>query len=69
MENTTAAVRDFLAYQESVKALHDDARGTLYSQVRYVKADSIAMSPMHGRDVAVLSMIVQIRDQCYIPRA
>ena len=34
------AVKDLLAYQESVKPLHDDAWG-LYSQVRYVSADDI----------------------------
>ena len=54
------AVNDFLAYQESVKPIFDAAGGssTLYSQVRYVAADSIEFSPMKGRDVAVLSMIV-----------
>lgn len=58
VEHTVAAVRDFLAYQKTVEPLHHDRRGTLYSQVRYVAADDITLSPVRGRDVAVLSMIV-----------
>ena len=36
-----------------------DTTTALYSQVRYVAADDVPLSPMRGRDVAVLSMIVQ----------
>ena len=66
VENVLAAVTDFIAYQDSVRdafeammAAAEDTTTALYSQVRYVKADDILLSPMRGRDVAVLSMIVE----------
>jgi FAD/FMN-containing dehydrogenase len=51
------AVRDFRAYQDSVKHEHDPAV-SLFTGVRYVVADGIWLSPFYGRDTAVISMIV-----------
>ena len=66
VEDAVAAVTAFIAYQdgvrgefESMMAAQNDTTTALYSQVRYVKADDIPLSPMRGRDVAVLSMIVE----------
>lgn len=58
VEHTVAAVRDLLAWQESIKGLHNERLGTPYSMVRYVAADNITLSPIRGRDVAVLSTIL-----------
>jgi hypothetical protein len=66
VEDAVAAVKDFLAYQDGARATFEammaaagDTTTALYSQVRYVAADDVPLSPMRGRDVAVLSMIVQ----------
>jgi FAD/FMN-containing dehydrogenase len=54
------AVLDFLAYQDAVRPLLPadvDPSVSLFSQVRYLAADDIPLSPARGRATAVLSMI------------
>jgi len=58
VEHTVDAVRDLLAWQDSIEGLHNERLGTPYSMVRYVAADNITLSPVRGRNVAVLSTIV-----------
>ena len=57
VEDSVQAVRDYMKYMESVKHLHDPSV-TLNVMLRYVAADDIMLSPMHGRDTAVISVIV-----------
>ena len=57
-ESAVPAMREFIAYQNSIEDQHDPAAGDLYSLMRYVAADDIPLSPCRGRDVAVMSMIV-----------
>ena len=59
VENAMPALKEFLDFQESVKDQHSDSKGTLYSQLRYVKGDDLTLSPFRGRNVtAVFSFIV-----------
>lgn len=57
VEYTEAAVKDFIAFMDTVKDKHDP-NITLSGMVRYVASDDIFMSPMYGRDTAVISFIV-----------
>jgi L-gulonolactone oxidase len=57
VEDSVQAVRDYMQYMESIKHLHDPSV-TLNVMLRYVAADDIMLSPMHGRDTAVISVIV-----------
>jgi hypothetical protein len=57
VEHTEAAVLDFMAYMEEVKEQHDPLV-ELFTGVRYVKKDSILLSPMNNRDSSVISFIV-----------
>ena len=57
VENSIDAVRDFIAFMDTVRPLHDESV-TLSAMLRYVKADEIMISPMEGRDTAVMSIIV-----------
>ena len=52
------AIVDFMDFQEKVKSRHEDSRGTLFTNIRYVKGDDILLSPMRNKDSAVISMIV-----------
>jgi L-gulonolactone oxidase len=59
VEYTVDAVNEFIAFQDSIRdQLPPGAENLLYCQVRYVAADDITLSPVRGRDVAVMSMIV-----------
>jgi hypothetical protein len=57
VEHTEAAILDFLAFMERVKPQHNPMV-ELFTGVRYVKADSILLSPMYQRDSSVISFIV-----------
>jgi hypothetical protein len=57
IEHTVEATRKFIAFMETVKDKHDPANVVSF-MVRYVAADDILLSPMYGRDTAVLSIIV-----------
>jgi hypothetical protein len=48
---------DVLTFQQSVSPIRNPAV-SLFTGVRYVKADDITLSPFHGRDTAVVSMII-----------
>eukprot|EP00054_Salpingoeca_dolichothecata_P013767 m.77002 g.77002 ORF g.77002 m.77002 type:complete len:434 (+) comp20646_c0_seq1:93-1394(+) len=50
-------VADFRTFQASVEDRHDPSV-SLFTGIRYVKADDIWLSPMYKQDIAVLSMIV-----------
>lgn len=51
------AVREFVQVMDGLKPRHNP-NVSLYTMVRYVGADDIALSPMNGRDTAVMSFIV-----------
>jgi L-gulonolactone oxidase len=57
VEKGVAAIRDFMAFQDSVQDQHDDSACSLFTNIRYVAADDIPVSPMLNRDIAVLSFI------------
>ena len=59
VESTVDAVHEFIALMNEpfLKDTHDPSV-YLSVMVRYIKADDIALSPMRGRDSAVLSIIV-----------
>lgn len=56
-DNTIPAVRDFIEYMDTVKD-HHDPDIYLSAMIRYVAADDITLSPMHGRNTSVMSFIV-----------
>lgn len=65
VSNETQLVEQFLDFQKSVAYKSACRSGgteagpcSLFTGVRYAKKDEIWMSPMYGRDIAVLSMIV-----------
>jgi L-gulono-1,4-lactone dehydrogenase len=58
IEHTEAAIRDYIAFMESVSAQHDPSV-YVSVMVRYVAADDIFLSPMYGRETAVISIIVK----------
>lgn len=64
VEYTVDAVNDFIDYQNEVQHLYHGLGGQLYTQVRYVHADDITLSPMNGRNISVISMVV-IGDQSH----
>ncbi|CAN0050838.1 unnamed protein product [Ectocarpus fasciculatus] len=55
--DTISAVNDFVAYMDTVKDKHDPSI-YLSAMIRYVAADDITISPMHGRNTSVMSFIV-----------
>ena len=57
VEDTEAAVRDFIAYMETVRDEHNPLV-ELFTGVRYVQEDTILLSPMHHRNSSVISFIV-----------
>ena len=56
-EQTIAAVKSYNAVMEELKPMHDPSV-QISTMIRFVAADDIDVSPMHGRDTAVLSFIV-----------
>lgn len=56
-DDTVSAVTDFIAFMDSVKDKHDPDI-YLSAMLRYVAADDITLSPMHGRNTSVISIIV-----------
>jgi len=56
IEHTQAAVQDFIDYMDSVRDQHNP-NVTISGMVRYVAGDDIYLSPMQGRDTAVISFI------------
>ena len=59
VEDVLPAVADFVAFQASVEAQHNASQGALFTNIRYIAGDDITLSPMNGRDSAVISMIVE----------
>ena len=57
-EHLKEAILDYMSFQESVREQHDDSRGTLFTNIRYIKGDDITLSPMRGRDSAVISFTI-----------
>ena len=59
IEDSVQALRDYIAFMDSpaVKNRHDPAV-TVSIMLRYVAGDDILISPMAGRDTAVISVIV-----------
>ena len=51
------AIAEFRKFQATVLPQHNSSI-SLFTGVRYVAADDILLSPQHGRDNAVISMIV-----------
>ena len=56
--NVGALIAEFRAFQAEVLPLHDARGAALFTGVRYVAADDIALSPQRARDNAVVSFVV-----------
>ena len=56
VKHTIDVLKDFLAFQESVKDEHSES-ASLFCNMRYVVADNIPTSMMFGRDVVFFSFI------------
>jgi FAD/FMN-containing dehydrogenase len=62
---STAAVCEFVRVMDTLRPQHDPSV-VLHTMLRYVAADDdILLSPMAGRDTAVMSIIVQGADQTH----
>lgn len=57
IEYTEAAIRDYISFMATIKDQHDPSK-YVSVMVRYVAADDIYLSPMYGRETAVISIIV-----------
>uniref|UniRef100_A0A0G4HWV1 FAD-binding PCMH-type domain-containing protein n=1 Tax=Chromera velia CCMP2878 TaxID=1169474 RepID=A0A0G4HWV1_9ALVE len=57
VEDSRKAIEDYVAWIDTVRDQHDPAV-SVSVMVRYVASDDIFLSPMSGRDTAVLSVIV-----------
>ena len=53
------AIAQFRAFQRSVAPLLNSTAVPIFTGVRYVAADSITLSPQHGRANAVISFVAQ----------
>lgn len=58
VEYTAAVVAAFRAFQATVQPQHN-ASVRLFTGVRYVAADDVWLSPMYGRNISVVSSIVE----------